>query len=148
MFPWGSFPFNKNMPSDLQNMKPETIEKYVKDAMEAYFPGNSFQPFQTEGNDDRATSVEEEPYQAAIFNTHDFVFVRLEVAEEHLENIRLFHTSSQLILENLPETGKKQVYNLPSVVRKKGASASVRDGILEVRLQRAIDVQLSEIVLP
>jgi len=148
MFPWGSFPFGKNMASGLQDMKPEAIEKYVRDAMEAYFPGQSLNPFQTAEKYGEETSQEAGQPEAAIFNTHDFVYVRMEIPEERMDNIRLYHTSSQLIIENLLEEGKKKVYSLPSVVKKKGASASIRDGILEIRLLRAIDVQLSEISLP
>ncbi|CEG27521.1 Hsp20/alpha crystallin family protein [Bacillus sp. B-jedd] len=148
MFPWGSFPFGKNMASNLQDMKPEAIEKYVRDAMEAYFPGQSLNPFQSAETNGQESSQEAGQSEAAIFNTHDFVFVRVEVPEERMDHIRLFHTSSQLIIEDFPEQGKKKVYSLPSVVKRKGASASIRDGILEIRLLRAIDVQLSEISLP
>ncbi|WP_059170781.1 Hsp20/alpha crystallin family protein [Bacillus sp. FJAT-27445] len=144
MFPWGSFPFNKDMSSMMKDMKPDSIEKYVREAIEAYLPKGSVDSFQVS---DEAQSRHVPHAQAQVFLTHDYVYARIPISEDSMESIRLFHTSNQLFIENIPEQGQKQAYELPAVVKKKGATASVRDGILEIKLIRAFDVQMSEINL-
>ncbi|WP_053366837.1 Hsp20/alpha crystallin family protein [Bacillus sp. FJAT-27245] len=150
MFPWGSFPFNKEMSTMMKGMKPDAIEQYVREAIEAYLPKGTENAFHFSGGEPAGqspapTSAPSGKVQASIFITHDFVYARMPISEDMQENLRLYHTSNQLFIENLPGQGEKLAFDLPAVVKKKGATASVRDGILEIRLIRAIDVQLSEI---
>ncbi|WP_142752233.1 Hsp20/alpha crystallin family protein [Neobacillus piezotolerans] len=134
----------------MKDMKPDAIEKYIRDAIEAYLPKgteNAFHFSREEPDGQTTVPAASTQSQASIFVTHDYVYARLPISEGNEENIRLYHTSNQLIIENLPGQGEKLSYDLPAVVKKKGATASVRDGILEIKLIRAIDVQLSEINL-
>ncbi|WP_409270354.1 Hsp20/alpha crystallin family protein [Neobacillus sp. SCS-31] len=132
----------------MKGMKPDAIEKYVREAIEAYLPKGTENAFhfsdEAPTRQSQATAASAKS-QASIFLTHDYVYARLPISEDTQENIRLYHTSNQLIIENFPVQGEKQAFDLPAVVKKKGATASVQDGILEIRLIRAIDVQLSEI---
>lgn len=152
MFPWNLFPFNKDSKNMLQKMKPEEIDKYVQEIMENMMPGNMrgmmnpqdiMSHFQTPlGSQQQAPDA----LMSTTFETHDFVFVRIPVkSEEWLKQIAIYHTSNKLLVEHIPEREDKHSITLPAIVRKKGAAANYRDGILEIRIPKNIDMQFSQI---
>lgn len=150
MFPWNLFPLNKDMQNMLQRVKPDEISNYVQGIMENVLPGNlkgmtnsknplnSF-PF----GEQQQTAV---PLNSAVFETHDFVFVRIPINnEDWIKKIRICHTSNQLIVERIPENDDRHIITLPAVVKKKGSSATFRDGMLEIKIPKTVDMQFSEI---
>lgn len=153
MFPWNLFPFNKDMKDTMQKMKPEEIEGFVQDLLGKVFPGNMRGiPNPQEMFNGFQSSMSQQPppttdgVNSTTFETHDFVFVRIPIRkEESLKQLRIYHTSNQLIVENIPHPDDKHVITLPAIVRKKGASANFKDGILEVKIPKNIDMQFSQI---
>lgn len=152
MFPWNIFPFNKDVKESLQKMKPGEIDKYVQDIIGKALPENmrgmmnpqemfnAFQPSATQ--QPSATGS----LNSSTFETHDYVFVRIPIKDvEWLKKLRLYHTSNQLILEHIPDDDDKHTITLPAIVKKKGAAANYKDGILEVRIPKNIDMQFSQI---
>jgi HSP20 family molecular chaperone IbpA len=152
MFPWNMFPFNKDMKDTLQKMKPEEVDNYVQDIIGKIMPGNMrgmmnpqdmFNGFQSSVSQQQpATGV----LNSTSFETHDFVFVRIPIKhEEWIRNLRIYHTSNQLIVEHVPKHEDKHIITLPAIVRKKGASANYKDSVLEVKIPKNIDMQFSQI---
>ncbi len=109
MFPWNLFPFNKETQNKLQQMKPEDINQYVQNAMGQMSkmfhpsaqgdmnPQELFKSFQTAENETRSHSSEqkESSIQYSVYETHDFVFVRIVIEqEEWLQQLKLYHTST------------------------------------------------------
>lgn len=149
MFPWN---LHEGIKKRVENMNPDEIDKYVQNMVAKMFPKNmegmmnpqewlkgiqGFQPDrgQTEGR-----------LNASVFETHEFVFIRMPIKDEAwLKEMKIFHTSNQAIIENIPESGDKHTITLPATVRKKGAHASHRDGILEIKLPRSFHTQISEV---
>lgn len=137
----------------LQTMKPEEIDKYVQDIMGKMMPGNMqgmmnpqdmmshFQsPLST------GTPQSQDALHSTTFETHDFVFVRIPIKDEDwLKQMVIYHTSNKLLLEHIPQHEDKHSITLPAIVRKKGAAANYRDGILEVRIPKNFDMQFSQI---
>ncbi len=75
-----------------------------------------------------------------IFETHEAVFVRIPITDEKwLTQLRIYHTANQLIVEHIPNKEDKQTIELPVLVKKKGATAKCKDGILEVKLVKSLD---------
>lgn len=155
MFPWNLFPFNKGMKENLQNLKPEEIDKYVQGMMEKMMPANMrggmmnpmdlMNNFQTPLNDTQPQAPSN-AINSTTFETHDFVYVRIPIKNESwMKNLRIYHTSNQLIVEHIPEYDDKHTITLPAIVKKKGAAANFKDGILEVRIPKNIDMQYSQI---
>jgi hypothetical protein len=152
MFPWNLFPFNKDMKENLQKMKPEEINNYVQDVIGKVMPGNFrgmmnpqdvFNGFQPGAPSSTASSS---PLNSSAFETHDFVYVRIPIKdEEWIKLIRIYHTSNQLIVENIPQREDKHIITLPAIVKKKGSSANYKDGILEVKIPKNVDMQFSQI---
>jgi hypothetical protein len=151
MFPWNMFPFNKDTQNTIKKMNPDEINHYIQDILEKMLPGNmrgmmnphdlmnSFQP--SSGHQPASNSL-----NASAFETHDFVFVRIPINnEEWIKKIRIFHTSNQLIVERIPDYEDKHIITLPAIVKKKGSAANYKDGTLEIRIPKNIDMQFSEI---
>ncbi|MCM2589316.1 Hsp20/alpha crystallin family protein [Rossellomorea marisflavi] len=83
---------------------------------------------------------------AHVFESFEDVYVRFELKDEGLmKKVKIYHTSNQAIIENIPSDGDRQVMTLPCLVKKKGASAHFRDGILEVKIPKSTDMQFTEI---
>ncbi|MCA1053964.1 Hsp20/alpha crystallin family protein [Rossellomorea aquimaris] len=163
MFPWSLFPFNKDMKDQMNKMNPKEIDSYVQDMMKKMFPGgyssmmnpteamNGHQPFIHSMNKDPVQQEQEKTAQhnqipVNVFETFEDVYIRMKIPnEEWMKQMKIFHTSNQAIIENIPEHGDRQVLTLPSLVKKKGAMAQYRDGILELRIPRSVDLQYTEI---
>ncbi|MGZ4159965.1 MAG: Hsp20/alpha crystallin family protein [Neobacillus sp.] len=152
MFPWNMFPFSKDMKDVMQKMKPDQIEGYVQDLMGKMMPGNMrgmmnpqelFSGFQSPLSQQHPTT---DVLNSSAFETHDFVFVRIPIkSDEWLKQLRIYHTSNQLIVEHIPQAEDKHTITLPAIVKKKGASANFKDGILEVKIPKNVDMQFSQI---
>lgn len=143
------------MKDTMQKMKPEEINNYVQDLIGKMLPGgmrgmmnpqemfNGFNGFQGQSSHPSGSTGS---LNSTAFETHDHVFIRIPLKqEEWLKKLRLYHTSNQLILEHVPEHEDKHVITLPAIVRKKGAAANFKDGILEVKIPKNIDMQFSQI---
>ncbi|WP_142383742.1 Hsp20/alpha crystallin family protein [Peribacillus deserti] len=152
MSPWNLlFPFNKNAGDMLSKMNPNDMESYIEKFFSQFIPdtqkmlsqqtnpafGFMSKPQGTSGNNKSTT---------AVFETHDHVFIRIPIKDaEQLKGLKIFHTSHQVYLEGLPGQEEREVITLPSLVKKKGAHAVCKDGVLEIRIQKSQDLQLSEI---
>lgn len=152
MFPWNIFPFDKNIKDKMTKMKPEEINNYVQDVLGKLMPGNMkaginpaemFQGFQSSVSPPISTS---DRLQSTAFETHNYVYVRIPIKqEEWVKKLRIYHTSNQLIIEHIPHHDDKHTITLPAIVKKKGATATFKDGVLEVKIPKNIDLQYSQI---
>jgi hypothetical protein len=160
MFPWNLFPFNKQM----KQMDPNNMNQYIQDMMKNMFPNGLegmmnpddmlkgsqgfINPFNTMSDSevDSANTSPSKNLQIHVFESHEHVFLRFPISDEvWLKQLKIFHTSNQAIIENIPTIGERQVITLPSLVKKKGATANFKDGILELKIPRSIDMQYSEV---
>ncbi|WHY65345.1 Hsp20/alpha crystallin family protein [Neobacillus sp. SuZ13] len=136
----------------MTKMKPEEINNYVQDVLGKLMPGNMkaginpaemFQGFQSPVSSPLSTS---DPLHSTAFETHNYVYVRISIKqEEWVKQLRIYHTSNQLILEHIPHHEDKHTITLPAIVKKKGATATFKDGVLEVKIPKNIDLQYSQI---
>lgn len=152
MFPWGMFPFNndelKNIadkmnPADIQSYISEMIKKYIPPQME-----NADMPFNSQSNSasSAAETENQQKFHVDVFETFDHIFIRVQLPDEEIhKQLKIFHTTNQAIIENMPEPGKRHTIILPSLVKKKGASAMVKDHILEIKIPKMDDTQLTEV---
>ncbi|MFO1444766.1 Hsp20/alpha crystallin family protein [Bacillus sp. Bva_UNVM-123] len=148
MFPWSRFPFNKDMKKMMEQIKPEEINHYIQNMMGQMLPEQMQKIMNNQNFNGKAEQFSPPPsaFPASVFETHENVYVRLEIKdEEWLKNMRLFHTSNQMIIEHIPKFEDKHTITLPALVKRKGTTAHVKDGILEIRIPKNIDMQYSEI---
>jgi HSP20 family molecular chaperone IbpA len=163
MFPWSLFPFNKDMKEQMNNMNPKEIDSYVQNMMKNMFPGGwssmmnpnegmkGHQPFihPMDGESaqrDQGTPPRQNQIPVNIFETFEDVYIRMKIpSDDWMKQMKIYHTSNQAIIENIPEQGDRQVLTLPSLVKKKGAMAQYKDGVLELKIPRSIDMQYTEI---
>jgi len=148
MFPWGRFPFNKEMKKMIEQIKPEEINHYIQNMMGQMLPDQVNKMMDTQNLNEMAKQYKQpsSAIMSEVFETHDFVYVRLEIKDEDwLKQMRLYHTSNQMIVEHIPKFDDKHTITLPALVKKKGTTALVKDGILEIKIPKNIDMQYSEI---
>lgn len=151
MFPWNFFPFNKEMKNRLQNMKPEDINQFIQGIMGNMMPSQfdgMMNPQNYSQQTEKQPKQQSNHFQSTVFETHDSVFVRLPIKDEkQLKQIKIFHTANQLIVRNIPKSEDKNTITLPAMVKKRGATAKYKDGVLEIKLLKSADLQFSQIDL-
>jgi hypothetical protein len=153
LFPWNLLPFDRNSQKKFLEMKPDEIENYVQQMMGKMLQPNMQGMLKPEewlkGMQQQSAphpGQQETGLNADMFETHDFVFVRLPLKDEAmLKQMKLFYTSNQVIIEHIPDLSDKHTLVLPATVKRKGAAANYRDGVLELRLQKMVDLQFAEI---
>lgn len=151
MFPWNLFPFHKDAKKSMQQMNTEDINKYIQNMMGQMIPEQmqgmmNPQDFMQGFGKQQQQPSSSSNLSSLVFETHDFVFVRIPMKEEAWrKNLRLFHTSNQMIIEHIPEYEDKHIITLPALVKKKGTTARIKDDILEVKIPKNIDMQFSEV---
>ncbi|RTR31048.1 Hsp20/alpha crystallin family protein [Robertmurraya yapensis] len=145
MFPWNFSPFNKETMQKLKRMRPEEVENYVSEVMGKMFPpemqGMNFTKGFNSSTEESSPSL-----SVSVFESLDYVYVMIPINnEDWLQKMKLYYTSNQLIIEHIPEPEDKQTITLPAIVRKKGSRATYKDGTLEIKIPKNIDMQYSEI---
>ena len=151
MFPWNLFPFHKDAKKAMQQINSEDINKYIQNMMGQMIPEQmqgmmNPQDFMQGFAKQQKQPSNSSKLSSSVFETHDFVFVRIPLKEEEWrKKLRLFHTSNQMIIEHIPEFEDKHIITLPALVKKKGTTAHIKDGILEVKIPKNVDMQFSEV---
>ncbi|MED3553451.1 Hsp20/alpha crystallin family protein [Cytobacillus praedii] len=151
MFPWNLFPFHKDAKKAMQQINSEDINKYIQNMMGQMIPEQmqgmmNPQDFMQGFAKQQKQPSSSSKLSSSVFETHDFVYVRIPLKEEEWrKKLRLFHTSNQMIIEHIPEYEDKHIITLPALVKKKGTTAHIKDGILEVKIPKNVDMQFSEV---
>ncbi|MFC0274882.1 Hsp20/alpha crystallin family protein [Metabacillus herbersteinensis] len=150
MFPWNKqFPFQgTNSTDSFKNMKPAEVEGYIQNVMKNVFGGDFSSSFPFQGDLPSHSSSGEKnqgSIKSELFETSEYVYVRLPINAEQIQSIRIQHTNSQLLLLNYPNDGKERKFMLPSTVKRKGTKAVVTNGMLEIRFIKHEDHHISEI---
>jgi hypothetical protein len=151
---WNQLPFNEELKKKFNNMNPNDIDKYVQNMITNMFPKQMDSMLNPQEwlkgvhsfTNEHPSSANEQSLNAAIFETHDYVFIRIPIKEDlWLRNMKIYHTSHEAIIEHIPTPDDKHTLKLPAAVRKKGAVAHFKDETLEIRIPRSIQTQISEI---
>lgn len=130
------------------------IEKFVKEMMNQMMPSQMQDILHSQDWTKQKMKREEppssqnsnHPLSYSVFETHHHIYIRILIKDEAwLSQMKLFHTSNQLIVEHIPNDEDKLTIILPAIVRKKGTTANYKDGVLEIKLLKNIDMQFSEI---
>jgi HSP20 family molecular chaperone IbpA len=154
MLPWNFFPFNKKMNNQMGQFDQNEIDKFVKQMMGQMMPAQMQEMMNNQDwlkssqkqSSEQASSTTGESLSYSVFDTHNHVFVRISIKDESwLKQLKLYHTSNQLMVEQIPTATDKLTITLPSIVRKKGTTTTYKDNILEVKIPKNIDMQYSEI---
>lgn len=95
-----------------------------------------------EENENRETSTVKE----TLFETHDDIFIRIPIQDEkQIDRLRIYYSLNKCVIDGLNEDSSPHTIILPATVKKKGAKAIYRDQILEIRIPKSIEWQMSEI---
>ncbi len=123
------FPFNTHKAAKTEDTKMGNEQKRNKHQKIAKLPG--------------AKMEDKKSFPYRVFDLHEKVVVQITIQDSsRLKNIKVFHTSHQLIIK---ESARKEIIPLPALVEKKGAATSYKNGTLEISLCKKIDDQYTEI---
>lgn len=133
----------KQMGEDLSDFS--SLENYMKQVFSKALPASFFPNIVNSPTiDSRKNKKKEMKYQ--VFNLHDYVIVHIPIERElNLKNAKIYHTSSELTLEGIPNSGDKQVIHLPSLVQHKRTKAILKNNMLEIRIPKVQDSRLTHI---
>lgn len=150
MFPWNKqFPFNQSdFTTQLNKMNPKEVENYIQSVMKNVFGGDFTQSFPFQGELSKQVQTENSPKQTPpeLFETNEFVYVKLPISEKNVGSIKIQHTNNQLIINNESKKADQTTkYTLPSPVKRKGTKARYVDGFLEIQLIKLKEHSISEV---
>ncbi|WP_147534907.1 Hsp20/alpha crystallin family protein [Bacillus marasmi] len=152
MFPFNIFPFNSKSKNMMNGMNPEQMQQFTQDLMgkmlEKQMKGisNPFDLLKNGFPNSNFQNPSSSQLKYSIFDTHEYVFVRITISsEDWLNTMKIYHTANLLTVEHVPNRDDKHRLALPAIVRKKGATANYRDGILEIKIPKSVEQQYSEI---
>ena len=149
MFPWNKqFPFDqKGFTQHINKMNPKEVENYIQTVMKNVFGGDFSQsfPFQGEHSQNEMRGKPSEQPFPEIFETNEYVYVKLPVLQEEVGNITIQHTNTQLIVNNYPKQSEQNKYMLPSPVKRKGTKARYVEGYLEIQFLRLKEHSISNV---
>ena len=148
MNPWNIlFPFHKHMKNFTSSPQAKDMEKHLS-KMFSNFQNEQYNESADRNNNPFSDTMETNTSSRTdntVFETDCDVFVRIKIQDiDQLKTIKVFHTSNKVVID-FSEENERQEYTLPAIVKKKGATAQLKDGILEIKLQKASDLQFSEI---
>ncbi len=145
MFPWEKqFPFNQSgFSKHINKMNPKEVENYIQHVMTNVFGGDFIQGFPFQGESPKKESNNN--VIPDIFETSDFVYVKLPTVNSDRKNIKIQHTNHQLIVMNYPKDSEQTKYMLPSPVRRKGTRARYIEDFIEIQFIKLKESSLSEV---
>lgn len=132
-------------------MKPDEVENYIHDVMGKVFPpdmqkGNTGFGFPAMNEFNPKEQPSTTGLNESVFETHDHVYVVIPIKnQELLKDMKITHTSNQLIIKHMPTWEEQHTVILPSLVRRKGSRANYKDRTLEIRFQKNLDWHYTEI---
>ncbi|KKI88661.1 hypothetical protein WQ54_29510 [Bacillus sp. SA1-12] len=146
MFPWNKqFPFDQTgFTQHFNKMNPKEVENYIQTVMKNVFGGDLSQQFPFQGEFLQKNKNERSLKQGTpeIFETNDYIYVKLPVSNEEVGNLKLQHTRHQFFIQRESE---ETMHMLPAPVKRKGTKARYIDGFLEIQFIKLQDESISEV---
>ncbi|MCJ7841044.1 hypothetical protein MUB24_09045 [Lederbergia sp. NSJ-179] len=151
MFPWNLFPFKMNQdkapPFEIGK---NNVEDYVQKILSQTF--SAFDQDSTNSNDWLRSIFEQMPSGSnqsngiKLFESFQYIFIHIPVPDDQaLERWKVYHTTNQLMIEDLEEPKNSKTITLPALVEKKKTTAVYKNGLLEVILHKKTDMQYTEV---
>ncbi|HHY74782.1 MAG TPA: hypothetical protein GX497_16460 [Bacillus bacterium] len=163
MFPWSHHENFNEYVKQLMNLRPNEVDQFIKKTIEdnvlnklPFTPQNNTTE-QTRNNTTSAFTKKDvtpqantkvDPLKINVFESHEDVFIQLPVKHKNdLRAGKIFYNSNQLIIKDIPNIGDKHKVLLPAIVQQRGARIHHKNGILQIKIPKADDIQFTEIDL-
>lgn len=151
MFPFGKFPHHKYMDQFLKQMSTNGLDEYAKKMMSSAFSGTMSDFFKNHdffksAQENGSSSPPTRKLNSHVFETLDECIVQIKISDKSiLQQLKIFHTPYQCIIEWFDGEPHREEIQLPSSVRRKGTTAIYRNGILEIKMPKYPHMPVSEI---
>lgn len=159
MFPWNHFENFNDYVKQLMTLKPNEIDDYVKKILANHIPYNNNSNSNEMKRDPSASTPKEKqpsvernrkqtPLETKVFESHEDVFVQFPVKHKtDLHAGKIYYNSNQLIIKDIPNIGDKHKVLLPAIVQQRGAKTLYKNGVFQIKIPKADDLQFTEIDL-
>ena len=160
MFPWNQYENINEYVKQLLNLRPNEIDEFVKNIISSNIPHASNTSNTNEKERDKKTSTipnktvpvepqkKKEPLEIKVFESHEDVFVQFPVDKKNdLQAGKIYYNSNQLVIKDIPNIGDKHKVLLPAIVQQRGAKLHFKNGVLQIKIPKADDIQFTEIDL-
>ncbi|KEF37284.1 hypothetical protein M670_03531 [Schinkia azotoformans MEV2011] len=162
MFPWN---LNGNLQEYIKqftNVKPNEVEDFIKKILSSHVPFQSSPQTDVKSREQKPSTLtnkeptknptsaqhKNEPIEIKVFESHEDVFVHFPLNNKNdIKTGKIFYNSNQLILKDIPNIGDKHKVLLPAIVQQRGAKINYKNGILQIKIPKADDLQFTEIDL-
>ena len=148
MFPWNTlFSGNKNQNNFLKNFQNNDVQSFIDQVFSEVMPEKAQETtMNQETSNQKFQKSVQHPLNAKVFETHSYIYIRIPIDDEDwLKQMKIFHTSNQSMIHGVPNDEDEHIISLPALVRKKGTTVQFKDHVLEIRLQKQVDIPYSEI---
>ncbi|MFZ2464729.1 MAG: Hsp20/alpha crystallin family protein [Caldibacillus thermoamylovorans] len=152
MWPWGFFGSNKANFDPFQYLSEGEFQQMLDQWMKQAFPDfiqsmmNDGTTFHHKNKDEENENRETSTVKETLFETHDDIFIRIPIQDEkQIDRLKIYYSLNKCVIDGLNEDSSPHTIILPATVKKKGAKAIYRDQILEIRIPKSIEWQMSEI---
>jgi len=144
MFPWNLFdgkkdfdPFQYLNDHQLQNLIKQLNNQPFPDFFKGWLQG----PFQQ-----RNPVEQEKKIKEYLFETHENIYIRIPIPDQqHIRNIKIYYTLDKCVIEGPFFPDSPHTIALPTVVKRKGAKALYKDGTLEIKLPKKLNLPFVEV---
>lgn len=162
MFPWNLNGNLEDYIKQFMNVKPNEVDEFIKKILSNHVPSQPFPQMDMKAREQKtSTLMNKEPafnpdntknknalLEIKVFESHEDVFVQFPVQSQNdIKAGKIFYNSNQLILKDIPNIGDKHKVLLPAIVQQRGAKIHYKNGILQIKIPKADDLQFTEIDL-
>lgn len=130
--------------NDIQKFVQQVVEESISSSMEN---AKTMEHLQVESEEDHKPA--NDSLNAITFESHDHVYVKVLIKnEEDLRNLKIYHSSNQVIIEGIPTIDHRHVITLPSLVKMKESVSEYRNQFLQIQMRKRNDLQFTEVDVP
>lgn len=150
MWPWKFFGSSKSGFDPFKFMNEDEFQQMLDQWMKQAFPHfiQSMINEKAVNNPNISDEKNQDFYglNEQVFETHDDVFIRVPVKDEtQLKQMKIYYSLNKCVIDGLEDKNSPYTIILPATVKKKGAKAIYRDQVLEIKMPKSIEWQMSEI---
>jgi hypothetical protein len=136
--------FNNDIHKFVQEMVEQSISSSIQNAKMMGTMYRDEDPEKPETPEQASESL-----HATIFESNSHVYVRMFIKDESvLRNLKIYHNSSELVMEGFPSSDDRHVIALPSPVKMKESIAEYEDNHLQIKMRKKADPQFTEVAVP
>ncbi|HHW37021.1 MAG TPA: hypothetical protein GXX18_07270 [Bacillales bacterium] len=162
MFPWNLNGNLQDYIKQFSDIKPNEVDDFIKKILSSHMPYQPTPQSDMKTREQKKSTIpnkeptitpshaqpKNEPIEIKVFESHEDVFVHFPLNNKNdIKTGKIYYNSNRLIIKDVPNIGDKHNVLLPAIVQQRGAKINYKNGILQIKIPKADDLQFTEIDL-